>query len=238
MDEIDTLIDTIVTVDAYEDDEISKLLKQDPNFNPGVENSSMEKEFIPLYSITNDLKSSDPSVQYYFIKNLDRFLKTCGDKSSKLKLIEHITSPDFINQFLVGGRYSPKTATPYTSDRQPKSECGGYQMEIVFEYAKKISKMAQDTIDGFDDHNEYKIHYLKALQYITVDHLDYFIIDHIEDGISVVLSELGEAIPKECELTLTSFYESGVVAKQCLIPPILTQFYLIIPEKNRETYVK
>ena len=70
------------------------------------------------------------------------------------------------------------------------------------------------------------------------------IIEDIEGGILTILSELDEDrmeerhsnIREQLERILKEYYESKIVAKQCLIPSIISQFYSILSPKSQETY--
>lgn len=158
-----------------------------------------------LYSLTNDLIHSDPSVKYYIITNLDRFMKTVGPDERKDQLLNQITSKEFITDII------------------------GYT-ELVFEYVKKIISLSNQS--------QSKLKYLNALEAVCTDTLDYFIIEHIEGGILTILSEMSEELPQQCARVMKEFNESKVVAKQSLIPSIISQFYSMLSQEAQESYLE
>jgi len=158
-----------------------------------------------LFSLTEDLIHSDPSVKYYIINNLDRFMITVGSEIRQKQLLDQITSIEFTNDILA---YS----------------------ELVHEYVKKIILMSYN--------NEDKLPFLKALENILNDSFQQFIIEDIEGGILTILAELGEELPTHCDRILDEFYKSKVVAKQCLIPAIISQYYSILSKESQNTYIE
>ena len=71
----------------------------------------------PHYDLANDIVISDPSVKYFIIKNLNRFIKTVGDNTRQAHLIRKITNSEFIADI-----------SPYS--------------ELVYEYVKQIIKFS------------------------------------------------------------------------------------------------
>lgn len=102
--------------------------------------------------------------------------------------------------------------------------------EILYEYVKQIINLSMLS--------DNKIGYLKALENICTDSLENFVIEDIEGGILTILSEMSEELPEQCERILREFNESKVVAKQSLIPAIISQFYSMLSQETQESYIE
>jgi hypothetical protein len=98
--------------------------------------------------------------------------------------------------------------------------------ELVYEYVKKIIKISSES--------ENKLAFLNALENILNDSLELFIIEEIEGGILTILAEREEDLSEQCNRILQEFKQSKVVAKQCIIPSIISQYYAILPSEFQE----
>jgi hypothetical protein len=98
--------------------------------------------------------------------------------------------------------------------------------ELVYEYVKKIIKISSES--------DNKLAFLNALENILNDSLELFIIEEIEGGILTILAEREEDLSEQCNRILQEFKQSKVVAKQCIIPSIISQYYAILPSEFQE----
>lgn len=104
----------------------------------------------------------------------------------------------------------------------------GYS-ELIFEYIKQILSLAKKSTD--------KLLFLRTLESLLNDSLEQYIIEHIEGGILTILCELDDgSLSEQLERILKEYYESKIIAKQCLIPSIISQFYSMLSPKSQETY--
>ena len=168
--------------------------------------SEEEYDKWPIYDISNDIGHSDPSVKYFIVKNLDRFMITVGNQERQINLIDQITSDDFITEIL-----------PFS--------------ELIFEYVKQIVKLSTSS-------NWNKLVLLQTLERILNDSLEVYIIESIEGGLLTILSEMSEGILDNWVRILQEFYDSKIVAKQCLIPSIVLQFYPMLSQSAQNWFIE